>query len=287
MLVLGRDGQVGHELGRAVWPEGLHPVLLGRAECDIADPDKVAAAFRRAAPDLVVNAAAYTAVDRAEEERALAFAVNRAGARNLAEASAAAGAAMLQLSTDYVFDGAKPTPYDETDRVAPLGVYGASKAAGEAAVRAMLPRHVILRTSWVFGRHGGNFVKTMLRLSRSSLTLKVVADQIGGPTPARDIAAAIVRIAGRIAEGRPEWGSFHYAGAPATSWHGFATAVLRLAGSAAAVVPIATADYRTAARRPANSRLDCRKILAAYGLAQPSWETGLAQMLAELGELAG
>jgi dTDP-4-dehydrorhamnose reductase len=286
ILVLGRNGQVGHELARMPWPTGLRPRLMDRAECDLADPARIADAVRRTRPDLVVNAAAYTAVDRAEEERETAYAINQLGPRHLAEACAATGAALIHLSTDYVFDGAKPAPYEESDRVAPIGAYGASKEAGETAIRAALPRHVILRTSWVFGAHGHNFVKSILRLAKTNLTLRVVADQIGGPTAARDIASAVIGIADALSSGAGAWGTFHYAGQPATTWHGFATTILRLAGRQATIEPIATADYPTAARRPANSRLDCRRILDAYGIIQPAWETGLSAVLAELGELA-
>ena len=286
VLVLGRNGQVGHELARAAWPAGLVPHFCGRAECDITDAaavDRVAADIR---PDIFVNAAAYTAVDLAEQEPALAFAVNRDGTANLARAAAAHGAAMLHVSTDYVFDGSKPEPWVETDPVAPLGSYGTSKEAGERILREILPRHVILRTAWVFGAHGANFVRTIHRVAQANPKLRVVADQIGGPTPARDIAAALIRIAEAVAADEAEWGTFHYAGAPSTSWHGFAAAIVRLAGLSTPVEPIATADWPTPARRPANSRLDCRKIERTYGLTQPSWEAGLSAVLAEWGALA-
>ncbi len=289
LLVLGANGQVGFELRRAALPAGMTMTALDRAGLDIARREDVFAAVARERPDLVINAAAYTAVDRAETETEAAFAANAAAPGHIAAACAGAGIPLLHLSTDYVFDGSKPEPYREDDPVDPLGVYGKSKEAGERAVRAALARHVILRTAWVYGVHGNNFVKTILRLAAERPELRVVADQHGAPTAAADIAAALVAIAGRIGAGRGDWGTFHFTGAGATTWHGFAEAIVALAaphtGKRPPVAAIATADYPTPARRPANSVLDCSRIAAAYGIVARPWRTALAEVVAEL--LAG
>ncbi len=252
----------------------------------MADGVAVAAALARERPDLVVNLAAYTAVDRAESEPDLAWKTNCAGAALVAACCGDAEVPLVHLSTDYVFDGAKPTPYGEDDPVAPLGVYGASKEAGERAVRAALARHVILRTAWVYGVHGANFVKTILRLAAREPTLRVVADQRGAPTAASELAAALVTIARHIADGRAGWGTFHLTGAGAVSWHGFAEAIVDRAapflGRRPRVEPIGSAEYKTAARRPPNSLLDCRKIGQVYGIRPRPWQDGLAAVLAEL-----
>lgn len=287
ILILGTSGQVGTELMRAAWPPGTELVGLARPEVDMARPETVAAAVAEHAPALVVNATAYTAVDKAEGDREAAFAVNRDGPARLAAACAARGAALIHISTDYVFDGTKPAPYTEDDPVAPLGAYGASKEAGEAAVRAALPRHVILRTSWVYAAHGANFVKTMLRFGREREEMRVVADQHGAPTAASDIAAAIVAIAGRISAGNDvPWGTYHFTGTGETTWHGFAERVFQrleaATGRRPRLLAIATADYPTPARRPANSRLDCTRIRTAFGIAAPLWEDSLDRVLDEL-----
>lgn len=288
ILVLGASGQVGHALMRACWPDGARVVGLARPAVDLADPDSIDRAVAEHAPDLVVNATAYTAVDKAESEREAAFAINRDGPAHLATACAARGAALIHISTDYVFDGTKPAPYVEDDPVAPVNAYGASKEAGEAAVRATTPRHVILRTSWVYAAHGANFVKTMLRLGRERAELSVVADQTGAPTSADDIAAAITRIAARIQD-QPDdvpWGTYHLTGAGETTWFGFAERIFeRLAreeGRRPAVKPIATADYPTPARRPINSRLDGSRLRAAFGVEPPDWADSLDRVLDEL-----
>ena len=292
ILVLGTSGQVGHALMRASWPANADVVGLARPAVDMADPGSLDRAMAEHAPDLVVNATAYTAVDKAESERDKAFAINRDGPAHLAAACAARGAALIHISTDYVFDGSKPVPYVEDDPVAPINTYGASKEAGEAAVRKLAPRHVILRTSWVYAAHGANFVKTMLRLGRERPELGVVADQIGAPTAADDIASAIVRIAERIAARTTEgpddvpWGTYHLTGSGETSWFGFAERIFqrleREEGRRPALRPIATADYPTPARRPANSRLDCGRLRAAFGVETPRWEDSLDRVLDEL-----
>lgn len=288
ILVFGAGGQVGFELLRTAWADGLRPVGLARAEGDVTDPAAVAAAMAAHRPALVVNASAYTAVDKAESEPDRAFAVNRDGPANLARACAGAGVPLIHISTDYVFDGtSKADPWREDDPVAPQGVYAASKLAGEDAMRAILPDHVILRTAWVFGAHGHNFVKTMLRLARERDTLRVVADQRGCPTPAAGIAAAIAIMArARLTGGGWTPGVFHYAGAPATSWHGFAERIVERAASRIGRRPpvqaITTADFPTPARRPANSVLDTARIGQAYGIPPADWMTGLDRILDEI-----
>lgn len=282
LLVFGAGGQVGTELRRATLPPGMTLAALDRGGLDIADPAAIRAAIRRERPDLVVNAAAYTAVDRAEGEAEAAFAINATAPGEIAAACAGAGIRLVHISTDYVYDGAKTGPYVEGDPISPLGVYGRSKAAGDAAVAAALAEHVILRTAWVYSAHGGNFVKTMLRLASERPSLRVVADQHGSPTAAADIAAAIIAIAARIEAGEGRWGVFHFTGAGATTWHRFAEAIVSFAGGNVPVAAITTADYPTPARRPANSVLDCAKIAAAYGVAARPWRDALAEVVAEL-----
>ena len=287
VLVLGRTGQVAFELARTAWPAGVEPVFAGRPDFDMVRPESLEPLLAAAAPGVVINATAYTAVDKAESEPDAAFAVNRDGPARLAELCRRRGAALLHISTDYVFDGRKDGPYLESDPVAPLGVYGASKEAGEAAVRAACPRHIILRTSWVYGVHGQNFLKTMLRFGAERDEMRVVADQYGAPTAAADIAAVLALIAGRVA-GATEapWGTYHYTGGGATSWHGFADhifeAQLRASGRRPRLTAIATADYPTPARRPANSRLDCAAIGRAFGVVCPPWRDSVDRVLAEL-----
>ena len=284
LLLLGCDGQVGREVRRRAAARGLPLTALARAELDITQRAAVRQAVGRGC-GVVVNAAAYTAVDRAESDEATAMAVNRDGAGHVAEACQAGGAALIQLSTDYVFDGLKGAPYREDDPVRPLGVYGRSKQAGEAAVRAACPAHVILRTSWVFGAAGANFVKTMLRLGAERADLSVVADQFGCPTPAAALAEAVLAVAGQL--GPRTYGTYHCAGAQRTSWHGFAGAVF--AGQQAftgragpRLHPIATADYPTAARRPADSTLDSSLFQATFGQGPVDWRAGLKDVLREL-----
>lgn len=291
VVILGAGGQVGRELMAAAWPEPVRLVGAGRAQVDLMDPAAVRAFLMASEPALIVNAAAYTAVDKAETEPEAAFAVNAAAPARLAETCLELAIPLVHLSTDYVFDGAKAGSYLESDPIAPLGVYGASKAAGEEAVRAILPQHLLLRTAWVFSAHGHNFVKTILRLGRERPELRVVADQWGGPTAAADIAGVIAHIGGVIlGGGAVTWGTFHYCGQPATTWHGFTQEILGQAlpeSARPAVHPIATADYPTPARRPANSVLQCDKLSRAYGLAQPDWRVSLKRVLAQLQAEAG
>ncbi len=283
-LVFGANGQVGTELMRAAVARGFDARPVLRAEADLTDPEAVARLVADSDADIVLNAAAYTAVDKAEEERDLAFAVNATAPGAMAAAAAAKNIPFLHISTDYVFDGSGDRPWRESDPVAPLGAYGASKLAGEAAVTRAGGAAVILRTAWVFSAHGGNFVKTMLRVGQGRDEMRVVADQVGGPTPARDIAAALWTIAAAFRDGQGRPGIFHFAGAPATSWAAFAEAIFAGSGweTVPAVTPIGTADWPTPTARPANSVLDCSAIAAAYGIAQPDWARGLADVISEL-----
>lgn len=280
LLIFGQSGQVARELARRV-PDAL---FLGRDKADLSDPAACAAAIRQHRPEAVINAAAWTAVDRAEAEEAAALAVNGTAPGAMARACADLGAPLVHISTDYVFDGSGSRPWKPDARPAPLNAYGRTKLAGEEAVRAAGGAHVILRTSWVFSAHGANFVKTMLRLGRNRDRLAVVADQIGGPTPAAGIAEACLTLARALRDGAPG-GTYHHAGAPETSWAGFARETFRQAGMAVTVTDIPTADYPTPARRPLNSRLDCSTSAADFGITQPDWRQDLAQVISELGDM--
>jgi dTDP-4-dehydrorhamnose reductase len=282
-LILGAGGQVGQALAARA---GAAALSLARAACDITDRAAVAEAF--SAPDLsaVVNCAAYTAVDRAESEPERAFAVNADGAGIVARTAAAHGLPLVHLSTDYVYAGTGAAPYREGQPPAPVNVYGASKAAGDAAVAAADPAHLILRVSWVFGAQGANFVKTMLRLGRERSELRVVDDQKGGPTAAGDIAEAIMVMAARcLKPGFAQWGTYHFAGRPSTSWYGFARAIFaRAAQPAPRLVAINSRDYPTPAARPLNSMLECGRIRRVFGIDRPDWRRSLSCVMAELGE---
>lgn len=275
ILVFGGNGQLGRELFRAATREGIPLTALGRDEADIADKAAVAAALARFAPALVVNAAAYTKVDLAESEPEAARRANEIGPAVVAAACAGAGVPLVHVSTDHVFDGTKAGAYVESDPVSPLNVYGRTKAAGEAAVRATLATHVILRTAWLYSEFGHNFLKTILRLAATRDELRVVADQSGSPTSARTVAETILDIAPRLACGEAVWGTYHFTAGGVTTWHGFASRAVAaqapLTGRHPRVVAIKTADYPAAARRPANSRLDCRLFAQTFGLSAPCW----------------
>jgi dTDP-4-dehydrorhamnose reductase len=286
VLVAGREGQVARALLARLGAAGHLVTALEPPALDLADRASVAAVVAAAAPDLVVNAAAYTAVDRAEDQPELARAVNATGAGWLAEAAAARGAPFVHFSTDYVFDGRKGAPYVEADPVAPLGVYGATKAEGERLVLAANPRAVVLRTAWVCSADGANFVKTMLRLGAERDEIRVVADQHGAPTFAADLADAVARMAPRLAAaaaGDAAFGLFHLSGMPHTSWHGFAEAILdgaaRRGRPRPRLVAITTADYPTRAARPADGRMDCGRIAQVHGVAAADWRAGLEATL--------
>lgn len=284
VLVFGQTGQVARELARRA-PADVALICLGRERADLSDPAACAAAVRATAPDAVINAAAWTAVDRAETEEAAATVVNAAAPTAMARACAALGVPFLHISTDYVFGGAGTAPFAPDDPTGPLGAYGRSKCAGEVGVRMSGARHLILRTSWVVSAHGSNFVKTMLRLGAARDTLSVVADQVGGPTPAAAIADALFAAARAMVAGQGG-GTYHFAGAPNTSWADFARAIMARAGLACAIRDIPSADYPTPAQRPLNSRLDCTSLAQDFGLARPDWRAGLSDIITELGASA-
>jgi dTDP-4-dehydrorhamnose reductase len=282
VLVVGRQGQLANALTQRLPLAGHQVRALGRDALDITSADAIAAALDDFDAEAVVNAAAYTAVDKAEDEPALAHAVNATAPGLLAAAAAARGLPLLHYSTDYVFDGSKPAPYTEADATNPLGVYGASKLAGELAVLGAHPAALVLRTAWVCSAHGTNFVKTMLRLGRERPELGVVTDQLGAPSFADDLADASASLLARLAAGAPG-GAFHFSGLPHTSWHGFAEAIFAGAARRGQPAPvlnaITSAQYPTRARRPTNSRLDSARIGAVHGLAAPDWRPALERCL--------
>jgi dTDP-4-dehydrorhamnose reductase len=287
ILVTGGSGQLARALADAAGHRPLR--VVGRPALDFDRPETIDAVLAQTRPSLVVNAAAYTAVDRAEQESAAAMRANRDGPETLALHCAREGIPLIHVSTDYVFDGAKGAPYTEDDATNPTGVYGASKLAGEQAVLAACPRAIVVRTSWVYAATGKNFVLTMLNAAARAPRLRVVADQVGCPTAAADLAAAILAIVGRIESGG--WsdayrGVFHAAGTGATSWHGLAVAAFEEAArhglGAPPVDAIATADWPTPARRPADSRLDCGKLAAVFGVRLPDWRPTLARVIDEI-----
>lgn len=281
ILITGCNGQVGHCLVKQL--EGKAEVLaVDKEQLDITDQEAVFLVVSEFVPDYIINAAAHTAVDKAEEEVELSFAINRDGPMYLAEAAESCGAVMLHISTDYVFDGTGEAPYQEIDTVGPQGVYGESKLAGEQAVAKACAEHLILRTAWVFGEHGNNFVKTMLRLGQDRDALSIVGDQIGGPTYAGDIASALITMIDYIEkEGAPQWGVYHFSGMPYASWYEFAEQIFSAAKnkSVLAQTPnlssIPTSAYPTPAKRPANSRLDCEKIHQQFGIKPSDWQASL------------
>ncbi|HHV66501.1 MAG TPA: dTDP-4-dehydrorhamnose reductase [Ochrobactrum intermedium] len=289
IAVTGREGQVVQSLlEKASQRADLEVIALGRPELDLAEPETVRSAIEAIKPDVVVSAAAYTAVDLAEDEQELAFAVNAAGAGAVAQAAENCGVPVIHLSTDYVFAGDADKPYVETDATGPRSVYGSSKLEGERLVAQANPQHIILRTAWVYSPFGKNFVKTMLKLAETRDALSVVADQWGNPTSALDIADAMIRVADHLAAA-PEfsaYGVYHLAGRGDTNWSGFARAIFgesaRLGGATATVTDIATADYPTKARRPANSRLSTAKFQQAFNWMAPHWQSSLRDVVSRL-----
>ena len=289
IAVTGQNGQVARALSEIAGRHGHEVVPLGRPGLDLADPATVLPALRAAAAAAVINAAAYTAVDRAEAEPEVALAVNGAGAGAVAAAAAELGLPVLQVSTDYVFDGSKPAPYVEEDAVGPLGAYGLSKLAGERAVAEANPRHAILRTAWVYAPYGTNFVRTMLRIAGNKPEVSVVADQHGCPTSALDIASTLLGVAARLVEdpeNRDLVGVFHMAARGEAVWADVAEAVFAASrakgGPSATVKRITTAEFPTQARRPANSRLDCGKLERVYGIRLPEWRGPLERTVSRL-----
>ena len=277
ILIFGQTGQVARELAQ-LSPQAR---CLGRDQADLSDPAACAAAIRSHAPQAVINAAAYTAVDRAEEEEALATTINGHAPAAMAQVCAQLQIPLVHISTDYVFDGAGDQPFAPDHPTAPLGAYGRSKLLGEEGVRGAGGVHAILRTSWVFSAHGANFVKTMLRLGSERDSLRVVADQIGGPTSARAIARACLTMAEGLRNQPTLAGTYHFAGGPATSWAGFARAIMASAGLDCTIEDIPSAAYPTPAQRPLNSRLDC-STLARFGLAQSGWQADLTEVISEV-----
>lgn len=278
LLVTGTSGQLAQSLLELGIARGVDIVALRRPQLDLTIPSTIAVALADARPDIVVSAAAYTAVDKAESEPELAHRVNGAGAGHVAAQCERLGIPVVHVSTDYVFDGAKAAPYVETDATGPINVYGRSKLAGEEAVASACRRRIILRTSWVHSPFGTNFVRTMLRLAGTHKELRVVDDQAGCPTSALDLADAIIRLAPQVeraSANAPIWGTYHATGSGETTWCGFAREIFEVAaergGSKPVVHGIATADYPTPARRPANSRLDCGKLERTFGVALPDW----------------
>ena len=272
VLVTGGNGQVGRCFAELASDERFTPLdiaVADRRKVDITDRAGLGAAFDRVRPEVVINAAAYTAVDAAETDEAAAMAANADGVASLADLCATHGARLLHLSTDYVFDGTKDGWYVESDPIAPLGIYGRTKAAGEAAARAC-PAHLILRTSWVYAAHGNNFIKTMLRIGAERPEVGVVDDQVGCPTSAHDIAEALLHLSSLDVNG-----TYHLAGADSASWHEFAVAIFAAADLTTTAKPISTADFPTPAPRPANSRLDSSALADATGVRLPGWRDSL------------
>ena len=291
ILLIGANGQIGWELIRKCTDYDLDIIALNHQELDINDPVAVRDVVFHTEISLVINTAAYTAVDRAEAEPQLAFAVNRDGPAYLASCCSEIGIPLIHISTDYVFDGRKRTPYIETDALYPLGIYGKSKAEGEIEIAKHLKKHIILRTAWLYGVHGTNFVKTMLHLGRKQKVIRVVSDQYGCPTYAADAAETILNIATQIINGRDDaWGLYHYCGAGVVTWHGFADAIFDLARKydsfeVKKVVNIRTDEYFTPAKRPAYSVLDCNLINQKFGICPRPWQNSLNEMLARQAKL--
>jgi dTDP-4-dehydrorhamnose reductase len=274
ILVFGKTGQVACELQR------LHPefTYLSREEADLSNPDACGERILAAKPSAVINAAAYTAVDHAEDEESLAYTINAEAPAAMANACATLAIPLVHISTDYVFDGSGEMSRAPDAPTAPINAYGRTKLAGEEAIRASGALHAILRTSWVFSAHGNNFVKTMLRLSETREALSIVADQIGGPTPASDIALACAKMAQNLNKS----GTYHISGAPSVSWADFAREIFAQADRIVTVTAIPTKDYPTPAARPLNSRLDCASLLSDFGVKQPQWKDELAKVIREL-----
>jgi dTDP-4-dehydrorhamnose reductase len=286
VLVIGRSGQLARELLRCAWPDDMHLHIVGRPEVDVTNRNTLTVAIATIQPDIIVNASAYNAVDRAESEGDSAFAVNQAGVRNLALEALHHGIPLIHVSTDYVFDGRSTRPWKEDDKPNPLSTYGRSKLAGEREIQTILPMHVILRTSWLFAAHGQNFVRTMLRLGAERDSLSIVDDQIGCPTAAADLADTISRIAGSLISERARFGVYHYAGAGAVSWFEFAN---RIFAESRDILPkspslraITTAAFGAPAARPSYSVLDCRKIEHTFGIATKPWTSALEEVLREI-----
>ncbi len=291
ILVIGAYGQLGRELVQQGPALGFEIDAADIDRIDITDAGNVAAFMEKSRPDMVINGAAYTAVDRAETEIDAAFAVNRDGPAILADACNGAEIPLIHVSTDFVFDGEKGAPYTETDPISPIGVYGRSKADGEAEVRNRLDSHLIVRTAWLYGVWGANFVKTMIRLAREREELRVVADQQGCPTSAEDLAGALLKMAQKIEKGDSiQWGTYHYCGAGVTTWHEFAQKSIGYAGEylsirVKSVHPIPASDYPTPAKRPPYSAMDCSRIEQHFGVRALPWEERLKRTIGRMAQL--
>ena len=284
LLLFGANGQVGSEIVKQAQAAGIDLVACSRAQVDITKQQSVADIITLEQPSIVINAAAYTAVDQAENDQESAYAVNAMAPGYIASACAEAGIPLLHISTDYVFDGNKDAPYIEADAVQPLNCYGRSKLEGENVIRERLDQHIILRTSWVFGAAGNNFVKTIVRLAKEREQLKVVDDQHGCPTPAAYIADALLVISKAIdSDNESAWGTYHYCGAPPTSWYSFAQKIVAIAQGYVTLkiqqlLPIPSEQYPTPAPRPRNTVLHCDKIREQFGIMPPDWEQALREL---------
>ena len=289
LFITGAQGQVGSELVSLANKKGYEIFAASRSELDITQSNNVLESITHFQPDIVVNAAAYTAVDKAEEEQALAYAINSDGAKNLALACSNLNIPLFHISTDYVFDGSKKEPYSEIDEVSPLGIYGLSKYTGEEVIRQQMQHYIILRVAWVFGAQGNNFVKTMLRIGKEREQLNVVNDQFGGPTPAKNIAETLIALAELYYKKKNlEWGIYHYCGKAKTSWYDFAKEIFSQASKSGLLTkevkvnPIPTSEYPTPAARPENSMLNCTKINETFGIKMPNWSVALNEVLTDL-----
>ncbi len=285
VLITGANGQLGRELVRLGQVLDVEVHGYNRQQLDITDENRIQQILMRVSPSVVINAAAYTHVDRAEDESDLAYAVNKIGPACLARYCADNRLALIHISTDYVFDGTKGRPYQESDPLAPLGVYGHSKAQGETAIRSILPKHIIVRTSWLYGVHHHNFVKTILKLASERSVLRVVADQFGSPTSAADLAQALLTIAKKIGATEDlDWGTYHFCGQGITTWYGLAEKILELAApytelTTRQVEAITTAEWPTPAKRPPYSVLDCKRLKSQFGIEPQPWQQSLQQTI--------
>lgn len=288
MLVTGANGQLGREIIDVTQSKGCRVQAPPEDDLDITDVDKIDHMIGQHQPDLIINTAAYTQVDKAETEEALAFKVNKTGCSNLARMCVRHRVPLVHISTDYVFDGQKGTPYVETDPIAPLGVYGRSKAEGESEIRSILKEHIIIRTAWLYGLHGHNFVKTMLKLATSKKVIQVVADQYGSPTNAADLAQAILTVGRNLQMGSKNcWGTYHYCGQGVITWHNFAEKIMELVRQiggkpTASVAPVTTAEYPTPTKRPAYSALDCSRINQQFKISPQPWQKSLEKTIRRL-----
>ena len=289
VLITGAQGQVGKEIAYLANKYQYDVIAASRIDLDITNSKNLNNYIKNHKPDIVINAAAYTAVDKAEEEQALAYAINHNGAENLAATCLEQSIPLIHISTDYVFDGSKEEAYNEEDKVSPLGTYGMSKWQGEESIRKQMTQYLILRVAWVFGAQGNNFVKTMLRLGKEKDKLNVVTDQFGGPSPAKNIAEAIIKLVAQYEKDKKlQWGTYHYCGNPKTTWYDFAKEIFEQANEIGLlnkkiqVNPILTTQYPTPAKRPKNSMLDCVKFKNTFKIEMPDWREALKHVLTEL-----